>query len=171
MTSFSKQQLIEKLVDIVYALSAHFQHTANKVMGFRIMGVKGVVVSPGEQVLLIQHNFGNRQKWQLPGGGVKRRETLAEAIIRETNEEIGISVVPHHIISMEFSQYNPGSFIATFFCSCEENVISPDHLNYEIAEVKWFPINNLPPEVTRSARRRIEFYIEGRQGHFGLLTG
>lgn len=52
-----------------------------------------IIVESKNQVLLAKSWFG-RQAWQLPGGGVHRRETSLQAVIRELKEETGIMVDP-----------------------------------------------------------------------------
>ena len=56
-------------------------------------GVRVVVVSRGE-LLLVQHRDRARNEvyWCPPGGGRERGETLEEAAVREVYEETGISV-------------------------------------------------------------------------------
>src|SRR5438128_2234185 len=43
------------------------------------------------KILLIHKNYGDA-KWHLPGGGIGKRETPAEAAIREVKEEVGINL-------------------------------------------------------------------------------
>ncbi|GAB4246853.1 MAG: NUDIX hydrolase [Thermoleophilia bacterium] len=53
--------------------------------------VAALIVSEG-RVLLVRQAKGGRQYWLLPGGGVERGETLAEALVRELREECGLSI-------------------------------------------------------------------------------
>jgi 8-oxo-dGTP pyrophosphatase MutT (NUDIX family) len=53
-------------------------------------GVKAVLLCRGE-VLLVRHSYGP-DRWELPGGGVRRREEPAAALARELHEELGLNV-------------------------------------------------------------------------------
>lgn len=53
-------------------------------------GVK-CIVHYGNEVLLIRNSYG-LGLWTLPGGGVKRNESLERAVVREVKEEIGIDI-------------------------------------------------------------------------------
>jgi 8-oxo-dGTP pyrophosphatase MutT (NUDIX family) len=54
----------------------------------RGQGVKAALVCDGE-LLLVRHTYGP-QRWELPGGGVRRREEPAAALRRELDEELGL---------------------------------------------------------------------------------
>lgn len=54
-----------------------------RVGGF--LGVDG-------KVLMVQQGRGDERYWLLPGGGVRFGESLAQALIRETQEELGLRV-------------------------------------------------------------------------------
>ncbi len=51
-------------------------------------GVK-LVLRDGERVLLVRHTYGDRGRWELPGGGIRAGETPAAAARREAGEELG----------------------------------------------------------------------------------
>lgn len=44
------------------------------------------------KVLMVQQGRGAERYWLLPGGGVRFGESLAQALIRETQEELGLRV-------------------------------------------------------------------------------
>ena len=43
-----------------------------------------------DRILLCRHEKGTREYWLLPGGGVNAGESLADALHRELDEEVGI---------------------------------------------------------------------------------
>ncbi len=49
--------------------------------------------------ILIGERADQPGSWQCPQGGVKRREALAEALIREVREEIGLPPSAYHVLS------------------------------------------------------------------------
>jgi 8-oxo-dGTP pyrophosphatase MutT (NUDIX family) len=52
------------------------------------VGVKCLLSHDG-QILLVRHTYG-RRSWELPGGGVRRREAPDETARREMHEELGV---------------------------------------------------------------------------------
>lgn len=53
--------------------------------------VAGILVKEGD-ILLVRHEKNGRSYWLIPGGGVDFGETAEEALIREFQEEVGISI-------------------------------------------------------------------------------
>ena len=53
------------------------------------VGVR-LILTRDQAVLLVKHTY--QRHWYLPGGGVKRGETLQEAARREAAEEIGAAL-------------------------------------------------------------------------------
>ena len=58
----------------------------------RLRGVKCVLRDAQGRVLFVRHTYGDRQAWELPGGGAHRGEGAAEAARREAREELGVDV-------------------------------------------------------------------------------
>ncbi|NLV40547.1 MAG: NUDIX domain-containing protein [Candidatus Hydrogenedentes bacterium] len=54
-----------------------------------------------DRVLLVRHVKDGETRWLLPGGGVDRGETLADALHRELREETGLQVAPGPLVSFE----------------------------------------------------------------------
>jgi 8-oxo-dGTP pyrophosphatase MutT (NUDIX family) len=54
-------------------------------------GVK-CVVREGGALLFVRHAYGDRNSWELPGGGIKRGEDPRDAAAREAREELGIEL-------------------------------------------------------------------------------
>ena len=55
--------------------------------------VRGVVVDPGDRVLLVRFEFPHWTGWATPGGGVDVGETDEEALRRELAEEAGLDAL------------------------------------------------------------------------------
>jgi 8-oxo-dGTP diphosphatase len=51
----------------------------------------GILVKDG-QILLVRHEKNGKSYWLLPGGGVDFGETVEQALVREFQEEVGLSI-------------------------------------------------------------------------------
>ena len=54
----------------------------------RTIGVRAVVLDQDDRVALVRHTY--TDQWYLPGGGVKKGESIEAALLRELKEELAI---------------------------------------------------------------------------------
>ena len=80
--------------------------------------------------------------WEFPGGKVKKNETIEQALIRETKEEINIDLSLNCIAPLSFSTYNTAkiNILILLFISRKWDLepICKFH-----TELKWVKANNL----------------------------
>lgn len=103
-------------------------------------GAKIILTHQGE-VLFVKHTYG--YTYTFPGGGIKKNETPEQAVRREVNEELSVT--------LEAVTYL-GSFLSTtefkkdtvhVFCSeLNRKDISLDNL--EIDQAQWFSFDHIP---------------------------
>ena len=128
-----------------------------RAYGPRTIGVRGVVSDGDGRVLLVRHSYGPLT-WHLPGGGVKRRESLTDAVLRELREEVGIEV-PGGTTSLTligaYSNLSEGKsdHIALFRVEGWERHESS---SAEVTESGFFPPDDPPPDTSPGTRRRLE---------------
>jgi ADP-ribose pyrophosphatase YjhB (NUDIX family) len=120
------------------------------------LGVR-VMMIDRDQVLLVRHTY--MDGWFMPGGGVKRGETLDQAARREAREETGatlnnLSLVGAYTNSKEWKSDHNILFLSTDF------KISGKH-DLEIAEIRSFPLSALPADLISGHRQRLEEYRTG----------
>lgn len=116
------------------------------------MGVRTVVLYEN-QVLLVRHTY--QDGWMLPGGGVKRNETLDQAACRETREETGIAVQDVSLVGVYTKISNKKTnHIAVFWCSIPATVLA-ESPSLEIAEQRFFPVDALPTDIHPGHGRRV----------------
>lgn len=121
------------------------------------LGVK-VMLIENESIWLVQHTY--QPGWFLPGGGVKRNEILETAVRREAREELGAEMDEIHLFGVytNDSQYKNDHVVV--FMSHKFTLGPADKA--EIRAVQKFPLRQLPPDVSRGTRHRIEEYLAGR---------
>ena len=114
-------------------------------------GVK-CVIARGREVLLVRHTYGPRERWELPGGGVKRREKPVAAARRETREELGIDIRDWRPLGDLFERIDSKrDRLCCFATELGDERIERDPA--EIAEARWFDRERLPPHTQRYVTR------------------
>jgi len=92
--------------------------------------------------LLVKHTYAN--KYYFPGGGVKKGESLRQAVKREIFEELGIKIYKtklHQIIEFYKNQRQDYVFIFKTTEISQKDKISIDDI--EIKKYRWFPLSSI----------------------------
>jgi NAD+ diphosphatase len=93
----------------------------------------------------------------LPGGGVKKDESLQEAVIRELQEEVRVRVTQAvELGAMVFTDQFKHDTVWFFEATVFDLNIKADGV--EISEARWFEINKLPKTLSKSALQGLQFY-------------
>ncbi len=111
----------------------------------RQIAADAVIVNEGKILLVRRGTEPFKGLWALPGGRLEDDETLEQCCIREAKEESGIDVEIVRLVGV-YSDPNrdPRKIIAiSYLCKPAGGKEIPQE--GEIQEVKWFPINQLPP--------------------------
>jgi ADP-ribose pyrophosphatase YjhB (NUDIX family) len=118
------------------------------------------LVTDGRRVLLVRHSY--IDGWHLPGGGVARGETLAEAALRELKEETGIEAAGPVRLHGVFLRRAGGAsdHVAVYAVGSWRGEARPGGL--EILAAAFFPAEALPQDVSPATRRRIEEWLGRR---------
>ena len=121
------------------------------------LGARIILVRDG-RALLVRHTY--RDSWFLPGGGVRKGETLEAAARREAAEELGATLGDLRLLGLYSNFFEHKSdHVAVFVC---ENFTMTGETDAEIARFRFFPPDALPEGVSPGTRRRVEEYTTGR---------
>lgn len=141
--------------NIVFTVLHGLRRRYWRVAGPRTVGVRGVVTDGEGRVLLVRHSYGE-MGWHLPGGGVKRREHLADAVARELREEAGVVVADTSALEL-FGAYSnlyegKSDYIVVFVVPAWDRVEAHDN---EIAACDFFDPAEPPAGTSPGTRRRL----------------
>ncbi len=129
------------------------------------VGCGAIIINSNNEVLLVKRADSARVEpgmWARPGGGVEFGETVAQAVEREVQEEVGIVVKA--VRPLEFTEMISGDkaqhwialgYLAEYI-SGEPKNLEPDKHD----EVKWFPLDKLPPHLAAYTKNSIEVYLK-----------
>jgi len=104
-----------------------------------------VVYRDDGKILLVRGRF-SRQKWALPGGGVKQNESYEQAAVREVLEEIGLKIHNLRYLGKANSHESYAKFSVRVFATHASDY--DIKCNFEIMEARWLNMNYLPEEYT-----------------------
>lgn len=96
----------------------------------------------------------------LPSGHLEEDESLVEAVIRETTEEVGIDIKPEdlkHVHVMHRKSIYIDFFFESQKWSGEPGVMEKDKCD----DLKWFPLSELPLNIVPSVKFAIQNYQDG----------
>ena len=109
-------------------------------------GVHAIALTPGERVILVKLNYA--KGWSCPGGGLKQGESPEEAIVRELQEEIGMTVCA----KLE-RLHSPDSKHQNIFVV--RGVKYDSEPSLEIRRVREFGLDDLPDDFRPRSWRRL----------------
>ena len=113
------------------------------------------VIVREELVLLVRARGSDR--WQLPGGGLKRRESHLEGLRREVDEETGLT--PRvHVLSGAYLR-SDGSFAMVYVASVPPDA-EPAGPRNEIRHQRWVRRSKALRLLPRRARERLADALE-----------
>lgn len=116
------------------------------------LGVFGIVFNPAGQVLLVENSYA--PGWRLPGGGVDFGETIAETLVRELQEEIGVTSTTYRLLGVyQRFQYGASNQLFAFTVTGYEGEPKADGI--EILRLIWADPAHLPEGVEPGTARRI----------------
>lgn len=119
-----------------------------------------ILTNADGHILFVRHSYGPKV-WALPGGGLDRGETPADAAKREIYEEMGChltTVVPVGTIAETIS----GSpHLAHIFTASTSQQPVPDQR--EILEARFFPEHALPRPMGRLTCQRLTLWQKHSQ--------
>ena len=105
--------------------------------------VRVIVYRDDGKILLVRSRF-SRQKWALPGGGVKHNESYEQAAVREVLEEIGLKIHNLRYLGKANSHESYAKFSVRVFVAHASNY--DIKCNFEIMEARWLNRDYLPKE-------------------------
>lgn len=119
-------------------------------------GVRILMVQ-NQQVVLVKHTY--ETAWYLPGGGLKRGETIEDAARREVKEEVGGILYDLQLVGIftNFAQIKTDHVILFI---AEDFSWEPEPTQAEIEQVAAFPLNQLPPDLSGGTKRRLAEYMK-----------
>jgi 8-oxo-dGTP pyrophosphatase MutT (NUDIX family) len=129
-------------------------------MAKRRLAVSALVIDPRRGVLLVKQGR-TRHHWELPGGKVKKKEELTDALQREVREETGITVVAEKLLGI-FLIPEELFYDFVFVCRTVNNSASPKPNPPEIEAAEFFPIDKLPTPMQAFTRKRIRDGLDGK---------
>jgi 8-oxo-dGTP diphosphatase len=101
-----------------------------------------VIWNQSRQILIDKRKPGGAMGglWEFPGGKIESGETVAECIVREINEELGIEItVGEHLISIEHTY--PTFHITLIVHNCQYIGGTPQPI--ESDEIRWVEVSEL----------------------------
>jgi 8-oxo-dGTP pyrophosphatase MutT (NUDIX family) len=127
-------------------------------------GVKCVVRHADGRVVFVRHTYGDRRSWELPGGGLRRREDPRAAVRREMREELGIELEGLRAIgSIQIAGNHKRTGLECF----EARIAGGTALRVdagELAEVRWAPPADPPQPLGPDAARLLDLLGDAGEG-------
>jgi len=141
---------MRRLIDLAYRI----RRKAMAITGWRTSGAKVMVHDAAGRLLLVRNLYGRTDRWVLPGGGIKRGEAPAAAGIREVREETACRVIDVEAIGVFQSKAEGRRDTVHLFRGRTADAAVADGI--EIAEARFFALDDLPPGLSPATRRRID---------------
>ncbi|MCH2510977.1 MAG: NADH pyrophosphatase [Dehalococcoidia bacterium] len=100
------------------------------------VGVGGAVVDDGRLLLVRRASRRGRGNWQIPGGFVEQNETMDLAVVREVEEEAGVTATVQGVLGIRnrYDEEGGNSLYIVMLLSPESGEPAPDMTEVDRAE-------------------------------------
>lgn len=117
------------------------------------LGVRAACFDGDGRVFLVRHSY--VPGWYFPGGGIERRETAGEALVKELREEGNLELTaPAELFHVYFNRnVSKRDHVLLYRATVVQTALRP--ADREIAECGFFDPLDLPAGTTDSTRRRL----------------
>ncbi len=128
-----------------------------------VLNAASVIIVRNDMILLQKRK--DNQKWGLIGGILELNETYEEAAIREVKEETGLDISLdyflgiYHNYDMIWANNDKAHVIGAFYVSYLKE--GTPRIDEESIELRFFPVNELPPLFAEDHRAAIDAYVKG----------
>lgn len=137
---------------------------AEGVLGREITGVQAIVLK-NDHVLLIRTTY--RPHWELPGGKARKGEAPEVAVVRETKEEAAVFIRKlHRKLGVYDDNRMRRKVTIHVYIAADWEELDLWRPSYEIAERKFFPIDQLPDDLSYPTKVRLHEYLSGTYNEF-----
>ena len=123
-----------------------------------ILTVDAAVIRGGQLLLIQRHD---NKLWAMPGGMVEVNQTLAEATLRELQEETGITGTVRQLLGIFDSRLweSRSKHHMQHFVFLADGADQPPHRTREALDVGFFAEEALPP-LSPGHHRRVPFVLQ-----------
>ena len=128
------------------------------------VGVGAMIFNDKGELLLTKRGQAAKNErgcWEIPGGSVDFGETLAQAIVREVKEEMGVDVVVEHqllandhLIPAEKQHWVATPFIVRVKYGQTPKILEP----HKCEAMGWFPLTKLPSPLSITTKLNLKVY-------------
>ena len=124
------------------------------------LGVRAIVEDEEGQILLVRHTY--VEGWYLPGGGVENGQTMEQALAMELREEVNIEEMGEvELYGIYLNRHaSRRDHVGLYLCKDWRNM-GQFTANREIAEIGFFPLDDLPENTTAGTRQRLDEIYRG----------
>jgi ADP-ribose pyrophosphatase YjhB (NUDIX family) len=125
------------------------------------LGVNTAIVRDNRILLTLRPDF---EVWCLPGGSVEADESLAQAAMRETREELGFDVRLTRLVGLYSRNgwLDHGLHVAVFAAEITGGELAIQE--GEVLEARWFTREQLPEDMLLGHRQRALDALAGVSG-------
>ena len=132
-----------------HALHSYFVLTRSMTVG-----VRAACFDREGRIFLVRHSY--IAGWHMPGGGVERHETVAQALEKELREEGNLVISGRPVLfHVYFNNQNSNRDHVVFYRADVEQT-APRRPDLEIVESGFFALDALPPGTTKATYRRLK---------------
>lgn len=161
------------LLRLFYRVAAPLAHVFFALTRVRLRGAKCLLVrgEDAAEVLLVRHTYGDRRKWHLPGGLLKRGEDPVDGARRELREEVGLEFAdPRELCVLDVRLFGHVDRVHFFLCALGAQLPELAPRDAEIAETGWFALER-PPRALAKEVREVLALLESQHGKPGSPAG